>query len=564
MQIWKQRHAEAASDFCELMLKIRDEGALNFQHGMWSLWQAAEALDPILGSSDGGIDPTTTALYSDYHNRDARLSLVRTRKRCLPPSRSPYGTVSERWLLSFEAMARQIRDEHFWIFKEKGSQAAGLRSLFAELGPALNGRGTQGIRARIDPSQSRAYRPCPLGLALKTCEPDDAVDDLEGSWAILPLVWLPLSFYVRNTSHLYEMLKRLQQSGEKRRSGLQELGGAEGLRGELDRDPRRYSFLVFAITAALQALLLAKADLCERFPWRLLASNPPDACGKQPNGYPMMPAEEWSDVDPIFRGIWIGNEPDEERTLFQYSFQSFSREVTGVLQVLSFYASVPDSPAGNLAAECNHVLFFVSRVQWCKNTSLAIPVQLFEGPKDKKDVYSEMEVLLPPYVRYELEDDLSLSSADFVRGRPSVEAQTKLRWLANRWGGFKLPDLLMEMLKRNALPDSCPKEISKEINSLKPFISVRFIRSIHLVEPLRNLFTDPDMRLYDFTLPKPQPVPPPPSFSRLSRLPPMSHVPPLSGDSVEVQPESMRCCLKSSTKSMSMPRLPPLAGGLVA
>merc|ERR1712032_1340127 len=96
--------------------------------------------------------------------------------------------------------------------------------------------------------------------------------------------------------------------------------GAEELRSTLDSDQRRYSYLVFSVTAAIQALLFAAAELSYRFPWALLASSPPDPAKSLPNGYPMSGQANFAGTQTIFRGVWIGEEVDEERARFQYSF----------------------------------------------------------------------------------------------------------------------------------------------------------------------------------------------------------------------------------------------------
>eukprot|EP00927_Polykrikos_kofoidii_P036785 TRINITY_DN31038_c0_g1_i1.p1 TRINITY_DN31038_c0_g1~~TRINITY_DN31038_c0_g1_i1.p1 ORF type:complete len:550 (+),score=73.50 TRINITY_DN31038_c0_g1_i1:91-1650(+) len=496
IDIWRQRHFVAASNFCELMLRIRSEGAQQFQDGMWGLWQAAEALHPY-NVGDQDVDPSTEALHSGYHFVADDI-LVMTKRKCpMSVAQSPYGAVSQRWLLSFEAMARQIRDEHARILADGGSQARALKTIVAALGKPLDGPGPRAILSRgCVSSFRRAAVMQPLGLSKSTVAEFTEYRDVAGAWGVLPLVWLPLALYVRSTTHLYEMLARLHAVvpfGNDRAlhppPSFED--GPEELRAKLDRDQRRYSYLVFSITAALQALLFAKADLGGRFPWGLLVSSPPDPAQQQPNGYPMDCSAVLGCADSaIFRGVWIGDEVDEERAKFQYSFQSFSRKMAGVAQVLCFYASVDDSPTARLAADSRHILVLVARSEFWRSNCFALPVQLLDGPREHS---SELEVLLPPYVQYEFEDDLSVSSADFGASGPLPEAAEKLECLDTRWKGFELPQLLVSMLQRKSVPRTFP-----EICALKPFVSVRFVRRIVLVKPLYDLFTNPECRLHDF------------------------------------------------------------------
>merc|ERR1719272_1490821 len=132
--------------------------------------------------------------------------------------------------------------------------------------------------------------------------------------------------------------------------------------------------------------------------------------------------DTWTTGMPIFRGIWLPDKIDEERATCQYSFQSFSRQIEGAAQVLSFYASVEGSPTAKLAAKNKHVLILVARRRYASEDCFALPVQLVDGPRADK---SELEVLLPPFVRYEFEPDFAVSSADFTADGPSAEGQRR-------------------------------------------------------------------------------------------------------------------------------------------
>jgi hypothetical protein len=338
--VWRKRHEMMATNFCNIMLTIKREGATRFQDSMWRLWQAAEALHPA-GKEDE-VDPSTFAQYSCYHIM-AELRPLTARKQVLAAGQAPYGAISQRWLLSFEAMARQIKDEHATLLEDGGPQALALKRLVATVAKVLDRPSLRALQ------QSKRGKIPPFGLSKITAECPEEIESFSGAWAILPLIWLPIALYVRSTNHLYEMLSRLHRMQAMSAQSSEGKQAEEDLRNVLDRDQRHYSCLVFAITGALQTLLMAKQELGRRFPYPLLGSSPPDPGKMQINGYPMDWADSWAAMQPIFRGIWIGDQVDEERAMFQYSFQSFSRQIEGAAQVLSFYASVEGSPTAKLA-----------------------------------------------------------------------------------------------------------------------------------------------------------------------------------------------------------------------
>jgi hypothetical protein len=508
IEVWRQRHEAAAADFHEFLLRIRAEGAQRFTEGVWSLWQAAEAMEPVAEFDSLGVkvDPATSSLHSGFHLA-LDLKPVQPSAKHRTVEKSPYIAISERWLLSFEAMARLLKDEYSEILAGRGPsgkfQAQAFRTLVEALGKPLTKPGPRGVSyLPYSPESLRMISVPPLGLSYATVEPIPEIVQIAGAGEVIPFVCLPLALYVRSTTHLYEMLDRLQNAGQQLRArGVDDAAtsasgsrcnsaGVDQLRAILDCDERRYSYLVFAVVGALQSLHLAKQRLGYSFPWQLLASSPPDPARKLRNGYPMQYAQDFKATQFIYRGLWIGEKLDEERARFQYSFQSFSREVAGMNKVLSFYASIDGSRPTRLAAEHNHILVFVARVRFNDEACLAMPVQLFEGPSEKG---SEMEVLFPPYVRYKLEEDLSISSADFDADGPKPNAAAKLRYLSNRWKGFELPEMLQTMLQRGAVPEEF-----EELRTLRPFVTVRFIRSISLPKPLQAIFKDPSLHLYDF------------------------------------------------------------------
>jgi len=484
---WEKRHEIVATNFCNVLLRIRKEGGKRYQDNMWSLWQAAEALHPLNGDED--IDRTTDALQSCYHIV-ADIRPLSARKAPMSQKKSPYGNASQRWLLSFEAMARQLKDEHALVFEENGAQASAMKRVVGGISKAIDSPGVRAMRNRNHSSRMPVF-----GLSRCTTTVPTELDEFQGAWAVLPLVWLPLAMYVRSTTHLYEMLDRLHTMCKLPAASTLGTNAEDELRAVLDRDQRRYSYLVFAITAALQSVILAKSELGRSFPYPLLASSPPDPGLKQKNGYPMVAGDSWTGHMPIFRGIWVGDEVDEERAMCQYSFQSFSRQMEGVAQVLSFYASVEGTPTAKLAATHRHVLILVARQRYASEECFALPVQLVDGPRDEK---SEMEVMLPPFVRYEFDDDLSLTSTDFSADGPNKRAALRLKELKSRWKGFELPELLMSLLKRELPKSESDKDEFPEIKTLRPFVSLRFIGKITLATPMYKLFSGSGSSLYDF------------------------------------------------------------------
>lgn len=117
-----------------------------------------------------------------------------------------------------------------------------------------------------------------------------------------------------------------------------------------------------------------------------------------------------------------------------------------------------------------------------------MPVQFFDGPRERG---SELEVLLPPFVQYDLEPDLELHSDDFLPG--SVRGEAVLHDLGDRWDGFALPDLLLCLLRGGMVPDEF-----LELRVLRPRVTVLFIRSIVLPPSMQHLFREPVTLLYDF------------------------------------------------------------------
>eukprot|EP00435_Cladocopium_sp_Y103_P056401 s320_g19.t1 len=144
--------------------------------------------------------------------------------------------------------------------------------------------------------------------------------------------------------------------------------------GTARRSP--YSWLVFGILGALQSLYQVREDCAGLL--ELLASSPPqtvwvkDGVEWTPsaghsgfhrksvvNVEPMKPPGSLRSGDALmFRGIWLPPNTEEDTIRYQYSFQSFSRSIEGVMRVLRFYSGVTSTKAAD-AARAGHMLIYV-------------------------------------------------------------------------------------------------------------------------------------------------------------------------------------------------------------
>lgn len=439
-------HEDAAADFARMLEEIRAEGAVAFDAGMRELWWSVERVDPV--DPPGGVSAEAAG---------------------------PYAAVSDQRLADFGGMAADVRADLARTAGAAGPESQALRALVAQVSQVLR------------PYAFDALAPGAFGL-----EPHEAdlPPWLRPPWAsgeasvVLPLVWLPLALYVRSTLHLYELLQRWRSCA----GGL----GSDGWRAVLDADGRPYAYLAFAVTAALQVLHTARGAFGGDFPVALLASSPPPEDGSF-NGYPM--ADALAVAPLLFRGLWVGPDIDERAALFPVAPQSFSRSAAGMAKVLSFYAGVSGSRPAQLAAEHGHVLVLVARADWRDLDFLGMPLQFFDGPREHG---SELEVVFPPFVGYELEEDVRLTSSELVDIGAGADA------LASRWGVPELPKLLMSLLRREPLSadDAAGAGLSPgdldHLRRLRPRVSVLFVRRIVLASPLRQVFHERARPLYDF------------------------------------------------------------------
>jgi len=310
------------------------------------------------------------------------------------------------------------------------------------------------------------------------------------------LVYLPLVMYVRNTVHLYEMLDRLKAQSRN-------VTCAGRLRSLLDgmwtNVESPYSWLIYGVIGALQTLYRARHSMAEdTYKLELLASSPPHTLWQQceagvfrraqsDNCQPMQPAGTFRGGSGLmFRGIWLPEGMGEDAMRYQYSFQSFSRSVEGVVRVLRFYSDVAETKACK-AAEVGRLLIYVARA-W-PTSSWVTPVQLFDGPK-KKALDSEEELLLPPFMIYDFEHDASIDPILDVS-----EKQERIEMLEELWQ-VELP-LNLKQFIYGLLPTlNHTRTFSAEVN-----LSVRFINSMTPASPVVELFQKSINYLYEWKAP---------------------------------------------------------------
>ncbi|CAE7394743.1 SKI2 [Symbiodinium sp. CCMP2456] len=320
------------------------------------------------------------------------------------------------------------------------------------------------------------------------------------------LVYLPLVMYVRNTVHLYEMLERLkaQASG----AGQGRLRALLDAKGTARESP--YSWLVFSIVGALQTLYHARAAAekrggCDAFPLELLASSPPQTVWIQDgvewspshgshagafqrkqvvNCEPMKPLGTLRKGDGLmYRGIWLPADADEDTIRYQYSFQSFSRSIEGVMRVLRFYSGVASTKAGE-AARAGHILMYIGRDY--ASSPWVTPVQLFDGPK-RKAGDSEQELLLPPFIAYEFEEEYSVDS-----DMELPEKQMRIGELEESWG-VRLPEHLTHFVY-GLLPHLNNSQVSSPAGGFR--VSLRFLRRAEPAKAVSQLLQDTTQLLY--------------------------------------------------------------------
>eukprot|EP00928_Gymnodinium_smaydae_P089811 TRINITY_DN73714_c0_g1_i1.p1 TRINITY_DN73714_c0_g1~~TRINITY_DN73714_c0_g1_i1.p1 ORF type:complete len:591 (-),score=68.57 TRINITY_DN73714_c0_g1_i1:189-1871(-) len=326
-------------------------------------------------------------------------------------------------------------------------------------------------------------------------------------------VHLPLTMYVQNTLHLYQMLGRLNSATARGKPGLdagetRQTAPSKPIKHILDEDGLPYSYLVFAIMASLQIIYRVRRKnmrLQASNVLALLASNP-----RPVNKFDRLPPAASSDNELMFRGLWVPTRIDEERARFQYSFTSWSRTLEGVLFVLDFYANVLP-----LAQRHDwHILLLVSK-KWQDNPWV-VPVQMFAGSRVGE---AEKELLLPPFMAFEFEEDLELSSK-----MRFTELHSRSELLIKRWQlvnssqdscadasetqslsllqavSRKLPALLMRSpnVFRQCTMENFKNHQRFPVPRQPPHVTVRFVSSMEPRGPVRELFENTDDMLFAF------------------------------------------------------------------
>lgn len=317
-------------------------------------------------------------------------------------------------------------------------------------------------------------------------------------------VHLPLTMYVQNTLHLYQMLARLNSEVARGQFNATGPGVADPfdskLRVVLDQGSQPYSWMVFAVMGALQILFRARQKLevaNSECALAVLASNPDPTYVPDP----FSPFTKPPDCNLMFRGVWVPPKIDEHRAKYQYAFNSWSRSLAGVVFVLDFYAKV--LPIAK--TEDWHVLLFVSH-SW-KTNPWVIPVQYFGGPLVGD---AEKELMVCPFMSFEFEEDCELTSdmsREELRRRADV---LNKRWRLLRKSSYSIctevlgdletamgPELrkLLER-KQGLLSSIIDEKADKEPRG--PKVTVRFVSHMEPRPAVQKLFEDDSQLLFAF------------------------------------------------------------------
>ena len=180
----------------------------------------------------------------------------------------------------------------------------------------------------------------------------------------------------------------------------------------------------------------------------------------------------------MFRGLWVPAVVDEVTARLQWSFNSFSRDAEGVRRVLRFYAKSRGTRIATLANEARHVLFLVARCH-SEEENWAFPMQFFSSHGSREGSL-ERELMLPPFVAYDFESDLEVSSE-----MPGILRAEKISFLEKRWG---LPKFFATEAPKLMRWLEAPRTmLLHDLLGAPPKLSVRFVRHVTLAEPLRSL-----------------------------------------------------------------------------
>mmetsp|Transcript_64740 Transcript_64740/g.128003 ORF Transcript_64740/g.128003 Transcript_64740/m.128003 type:complete len:540 (-) Transcript_64740:83-1702(-) len=331
-------------------------------------------------------------------------------------------------------------------------------------------------------------------------------------------IHLPLTMYVQDTLHLYEMLARLNSEVSRGVPGAEGPGAnfplSRQLRAVLDQGLQPYSWLVFSIMGALQLLHRAKRKLAgefgDGFPLGVLATTPacPHECRVHTPLDPTASASDRFGLGLMFRGLWVPPCVDEDRARHQYSFNSFSRTLGGALFVLNQYARVLP-----LAQRPDwHVLLLVGR-NWT-NIPWMMPVQLFTGSGVGE---SEKELIAPPFMTLSFEDHLELNTS-MPTSELDMRAHLVLEWLGLPSGweacstkgsslntlGTLLGPAFMKLMAQSVDLFVSPEDDWVPSCEKGPSVTVRFISSMDPRPAVRRLFDERERPLFAFPPGRPE------------------------------------------------------------
>lgn len=324
-----------------------------------------------------------------------------------------------------------------------------------------------------------------------------------GAPLLLKYIVLPFGLYVRNTTHLYAVLRKLHALR------LRPYESPSDLRADLDAGGQKSAWLVFSLFGCLQLLRRARATEGPGAVEPLAATAPMVWGAEPPDMAPHLGARHpgrRDDPDGAFRpdvfrpfdgardaprhayrGIWVPDAIDEARARFSTSIASYSRSVAGVCGVLDFYAGQEGTEAAKVAARYNHVLVMVQR-NW-RGSEWLLPVQFFS---DKLTGAAEQELVLPPFTALEFEDDLEIRVVAGAVVSPDYDAV--LARLAHEWRWTPCDTMATilsggEVLLGGGMSGEKPMGVAIEA------LTLRFVRSIEVAAPIRELL-DPEAPLH--------------------------------------------------------------------
>eukprot|EP00747_Dinoflagellata_sp_TGD_P046783 gnl/TRDRNA2_/TRDRNA2_144630_c0_seq1.p1 gnl/TRDRNA2_/TRDRNA2_144630_c0~~gnl/TRDRNA2_/TRDRNA2_144630_c0_seq1.p1 ORF type:complete len:403 (+),score=56.10 gnl/TRDRNA2_/TRDRNA2_144630_c0_seq1:27-1211(+) len=323
--------------------------------------------------------------------------------------------------------------------------------------------------------------------------PDSPEDQPFGGFGFtkrcLLFVGLPLTLYISDSPHLYNLVRRLRGLALPHQ---EKPVNPATIRAALDHDGHPYAVLVYAIIAALQALHISRLPKGRRYGAMGLeglsatAVSMGSTFGMSMTSSMKVASGAAGDSNLIFRGIWVPPAIDMHLASFSWSVNSFSRSLQGALWVLDFYADEKggDPVTAALAHNHCHILIYVSRF-YVASAKWVFPVQLFSAGIASE---IEKEVIVPPFVHYEFETaEVKDEKIAAISTRHTYEARkAMLEEIEKRWDmqfEKQAPLLLRLLLLREYT------SLGLHVKSA-PTVTVLFVNNIKPAEPIRELFGD--------------------------------------------------------------------------